>query len=253
MLTASPTRVFFVHLPKCGGTTVIDVLQVWFGSDQVRRLPPTTRLHFEPLPREIRGAAVHGHVPYPVIRFLRGSPIVFSVLRDPVARTLSAYHYLRGKTDHPLHRAFTTEVSDVAGFLRSPTFAYHAGDLQTRMLGASDEWAAQVLARGHSGEPPWRSLMGEPLGDCLERALSRITGPGFVLGVQADLPEALNRLADGLGMPRRDRLPRLNARGGGSGTEAAPPVSAADLRRIRRANAHDLVLFEAALAATQRG
>jgi hypothetical protein len=241
------TKVFFIHLPKCGGTTIVEALENWFGIDQVCQLPPTTRLHLDPLPRDVVASAVYGHVPYPIIGLFDGEPTVFSMLREPVSRTLSAYLYLQDKTEHPLHRAFSSGVHNIVDFLRSPTFAFHAGNLQTRMLGASDAWAARVLAGNvPGGTQPWRSLMREPLDLCLERAFSRIAQRNFVLGTQNDLLDGINRLADALGMPHRHELPRLNARANRPNSVSIHAPTAAELELIREANSYDLQLYQAA-------
>jgi hypothetical protein len=249
-VTPQRLEVFFVHLPKCGGTTVVDTLHHWFGEAAVRQLPPTTRLHQESLPQALDAPAAYGHIPYSVVGFIGGQPKIFSVVREPVSRTVSAYSYIRDKVDHRLHRDFVEEVHSIADFLRSARFSFHACNIQTRLLGASDSWSHRLLSNWATGvfsgdREPWLDLMDEPLDRCLERALYRISRPDFVLGLQDDLPGALDLLAYTLGKSRRTWVPRLNARADRRQNDAVA-LAPDEVEMVREFNQYDLELYNTA-------
>jgi len=105
--------LFFLHVPKCAGTTFVEeVLR--------KRFPPQRLLIFyehrtEDLIRRLQTMGsrqqrrIHclaGHFAYGVHRFYTARPVLYlTVLRDPIERTISHYHQAWRRQDHYLHRA----------------------------------------------------------------------------------------------------------------------------------------------------
>ncbi|ABA57256.1 hypothetical protein Noc_0743 [Nitrosococcus oceani ATCC 19707] len=106
-------RLFYLHAPKTGGTTlqhliaknyrVNDVLQV--NAKEALRNPGLLYKKGE-LPKSvITGHYDMGHLLY---RALEGPFFHLTLLRHPVPRVLSLYNYMLGKTDHNHHQKAVT-------------------------------------------------------------------------------------------------------------------------------------------------
>jgi hypothetical protein len=93
----STRAVFFVHVPKTGGTSLRDLLSARFAPSEVlafeRHDSSDTRR--EKLGRLDRAAFVHGHVPYALVDHFARRPVVVTILRDPIDRAISAFRYMR--------------------------------------------------------------------------------------------------------------------------------------------------------------
>jgi Sulfotransferase family len=113
--TAHPTKrssrpddycLVFMHIPKTAGTTLASSLK-W-------NYPPHLTLHYDLLGRmkdiekipteELSSARLFiGHLPYGVHRYIPRPCEYVTVLREPVARVISAYKYIRRTAHHGLH------------------------------------------------------------------------------------------------------------------------------------------------------
>ncbi len=104
----------FLHIPKTGGITLYQILEhnyppehTWrtYPHDwddlqrQVREMPPERR-------RSLR--LIEGHVPYGVHTLFERPARCFTMLRNPVSRTLSYYYYVRSHPDNPHYEAART-------------------------------------------------------------------------------------------------------------------------------------------------
>jgi len=100
--------VFFLHLPKTGGTTMRRIL------DREYRDAPRYEIG-EDVTGDIRqfrarnwdaGNAprlVQGHMSYGLHRFVPGRSTYLTLLRDPTRRALSDYHYVTSTPTHPIY------------------------------------------------------------------------------------------------------------------------------------------------------
>lgn len=87
----SPTdRVFFMHVPKTGGATLIQVIEEHFDECEIARwLYPSSVIEAKP-DVFVEHRYFHGHVPYALIRCVLGAdPVSLTMLRDPIDRFLS--------------------------------------------------------------------------------------------------------------------------------------------------------------------
>ncbi len=102
-------RLLFVHVPKTAGMSLYHALERWAGPDRAIRFPnggPGDLAAWLELPRarleQLR--LVSGHLPLHDFRKRELSGwMPITLLRDPVARTLSTYSYIRGQRRHPWH------------------------------------------------------------------------------------------------------------------------------------------------------
>jgi len=171
--------VYFVRIPKAASTSFTELLS--------RQLPPSEILRLKREDIDTAGTLlpdlrnyrfVHGHMPYSVVDLFPERPLVFTILRDPIDRALSAFHYMR-RTAISRMRASEEglDSKESAGhclkatgmtlieFIRNERTAAmrHLGNVQSRLLsltaavyGQSDEYKADCtnleLAKKHLSE-----------------------------------------------------------------------------------------------------
>lgn len=106
MTATSPyRRIFFVHIPKCAGSTIDYMLRFHYGlrAMNVRDRSDEERLTGEALAFAARlhpgfvAASGHGLFLSPEVRALYPEAYWFTILREPRARYVSHYEYLRQK------------------------------------------------------------------------------------------------------------------------------------------------------------
>lgn len=116
-------RIAFVHVPKCGGTTMNSQLAEWVGQDHSllvgdRRFGAQIEITdgldlWKPALQPAR--LVHGHFTWPLLKDIceRAGVAPFvpvALVREPLARAVSEYHYIRSYPQHPLY-ALLSEIT----------------------------------------------------------------------------------------------------------------------------------------------
>jgi hypothetical protein len=101
--------LIFLHLPKCGGTTLNRIIE-WeydplrvFSIDPVLFLWSYKKLNRWPAKRLARMQVFKGHMPFGIHQRLPQKATYITFLRDPVERVISAYYFARSYLLHPLH------------------------------------------------------------------------------------------------------------------------------------------------------
>lgn len=219
--------LFFVHVMRCGGTSLRAML--WRAVDQARVWPNQTDIlrnagrypeHDEALalPRDffLDVDLVSGHYPWILAEHLPRPPLVVTFLRDPVARTLS--HLRRHTRVHQLDRdRGMLDLLDDARFTDASVRDYQVRYFAWRALGerASVNHALPVDAGR-------LELAEERLASC------------DVVGVTDRFDESLRVLADVTGIDVSDEL-HVNR------TDETPEEAPTDevLERILELTEHD--------------
>jgi Galactose-3-O-sulfotransferase len=219
--------VVFVHLPRTGGTTVERVLGRKYGSRVIH-----VETLWQPLasvgdmPHDERAAArvVAGHVHYGVHEHIPSECDYVTMLRDPVARVVSMYRFIRGNPKHWLH----DELVRSGMGLRE--FAETAADPGV------DNGQTRLVAGVGSGElalPP-SELGAEDL-----EAAKRHLRSFLVVGLTERFDESFILLRRALGW----RLPMyMSVNAAGESTPA--PADDDAIAAIRQRNRLDLELYE---------
>jgi len=99
--------VLFTHIPKTGGTTLESIIArneppnglIHINSNTLHRNPSALFKHGS-FPRIVMGHHALHHVLY---RFLDRDVAHITMLRDPVSRVISYFHYLKTSPNHELH------------------------------------------------------------------------------------------------------------------------------------------------------
>lgn len=246
MRAVRPGRpVVFLHLFKCGGTTVIERLRARLGNaavlhvKDVRALEAT--LQADPL-AVARHAAVVGHLSLPLLEAYFSDWAWITVLRDPVDRMLSQYHHFRREaaalavadgeeSDHAFRLRFCAE-NDLLAFATSedPRLTVYTRNYMTRKL------AGVLRVR--------RSPLGGKARATAIANLSRFAAVGTTDTLDGDFLPSLDRLlgrrstlVDRLRRPANVSPTRLGRR---------PRYEAAVLEAILEHNAADIALYAAA-------
>lgn len=212
--------VIFLHLPKAAGSTLIRVLE--------RQYPAGTIIKAGGMsPEAVRAAlaasdgrggtrAITGHVPFGVHRLLATDFTYVTVLRDPVERAISHYHYARKLPSHPLH-------AEIARGLTLAEASRQNANSQTRYL-------ADESVRGTAGTVDREAL---------ESAKANLARHFSVVGLAERFDETLVLLRRRLGWKIR-AVPNSNV------TRNRPARSAhsdSELAAVRAANELDAELY----------
>jgi hypothetical protein len=210
-------RLVFLHLPRTGGMALQQHLESLVGRANVVRIPLPPDV-FEHLAEVRSKQMVLGHFFYPAVRLVPGEPTLATVLRDPVARSISTWEYLQWRTTHPDHELLVSRgIKSLEDFVEDPYLSGHIRNNQTRLLGAEFDIEGMVasLQTGESDLAEARRLTAQAKqrradDEMLERAKRRLDGMS-VVGVTEELPEFVRVLERVLGLPPAPPLKPHNA------------------------------------------
>ncbi len=230
------SRAVFVHLPKTAGSTLLRILEREYEGHPTFRVYADSEARIADLramsdDQRSRLRLVVGHMAVGIDRFLPGANAYLTMLRDPVERIVSHYHYVLAHPQGAGNARAVEGISSLDEYVRSSVFARIVNNGQTRLLGSD------VLAAGEPADA-----------DALERAKAFLDRPDVVVGVQERFDESLLVMvqAFGWGLPayRRENVtasrPRI--------AELAP----ATVELIRERNALDIELHAHATARFER-
>jgi hypothetical protein len=119
-----PEALIFLHIYKTAGTTLNRILESQYNPLLIFTIDPhgirATAERFKTLSerRRRRFRVVRGHLFYGIHEFLPQGATYVTMLRDPVARLLSSYHFILRWRLHPLHRRFKAERLGVEDLIR---------------------------------------------------------------------------------------------------------------------------------------
>src|SRR5438874_1730089 len=97
--------LLFLHIPKTGGSTLSKILERQYPRAQTLTLDDQKIAQFKTLPVAERGryCLVKGHLHFGLHHFIPRPSTYITLLREPVERVLSFYHYARSTPDHYLY------------------------------------------------------------------------------------------------------------------------------------------------------
>lgn len=135
------SSIIFLHMPKAAGSTLCSLIDRLYESDDIFQHDVETaenRGSIGKMPLENLHAykVVRGHIPFHMFKKLwpEQAPFSFTILREPVARVISSYHYLLrmpNNKEHALAR------QGIGAFIEQ---SLQADNLQTRYLCNHNHW-----------------------------------------------------------------------------------------------------------------
>jgi Sulfotransferase family len=226
-LPFGPDRpLFYLHVPKCGGTSVNSLLRGAFPGEQGVRW---FEYHPQRLADNSAGLGRHvcygGHVVYRFRDLLPARTAVMTFLRDPVDRAVTAFYHFRS-----LGREKLAEEQTIAGldwccelsldeFLEAEPHAarVHLGNIQTWMFSQPRMYTVS----------PWRPLTRTDL-DEAKRNLERVA---FV-GLTDRFEESIRLLCRMCDWPLPDAVPHEKRTPGRPRTKEVSPKARAALEEL---------------------
>ena len=133
----------FIHIPKTGGTTIVDTLSRQILFNKFKRLNPSRFTHpidflnmVQFLLNDVtKGAEIEvvgGHFGFGAHPSLTNPGLYFTVLRDPVERVISEYYYMKHKGMYYQDLIQNQNLS-LEEYVSHPEI-YYLNNLQTRLI-----------------------------------------------------------------------------------------------------------------------
>ena len=122
--SADREALIFLHIPKTAGTTLNRIIEWQYSPFAIFTMDPhrirATAERFKRLPEARRRhlQVVRGHLFYGIHEFLPQGATYITMLREPVARLLSAYYFVLRRPLNPLHRKLKRERLGVEDCIR---------------------------------------------------------------------------------------------------------------------------------------
>ena len=134
--------LIFLHIPKAAGTTLNRIIEWQYNPlsiftidpHRIRATPERFKTLSEQRRRQLR--VVRGHMFYGIHEFLPQGATYITMLRDPVARLLSAYSFILRRPLNPMHRKLKRGRVGVEAFIR---LTPNRQNLQCRMLAGVED------------------------------------------------------------------------------------------------------------------
>lgn len=245
---AIPNKIFFVHIPKCAGSSMHDFLKAYFGSahsgasvffNEIFTAQETLPIGKRKIEMAMTARVVSGHYSWAVIDEIAPDDDAFmaTVLRDPVSRLMSLYDYTTGMlTD--------SNQTEIEGFHSMDANAFFTSQ-NPRIRHALDNYATRQFAGRFE-------VTGDAVAGLVEIAAQRVDAMDFV-GLVERFDEDFPRFVSLLGLRPPKAVPKVNLTqsllddAGRSATaydRLDKPAQAAIARYVR----FDQVIYDQALA-----
>lgn len=195
-------QIYFLHIAKTAGTSFRSLIDTQFKPEEIAPFYLTHELaewikhHKTEKLRNYR--LIRGHMGWTPVTYLEAMPHVITMLRDPVARTVSHYRHIIREENHWMYPAFKRRRVTIEEFLEYPPARRLITNFQTRNL--AETWSLQENYMDDAGrmmEPSLGRLMAygsvsleEP--DLFMLAQERFTQCAFV-GVTDRFDESMAR------------------------------------------------------------
>ncbi len=213
--------LIFLHIPKTAGTTLNRIIESQYSPFSVFTMDPfrirATAERFKRLSvaRRRRLRVVRGHLLYGLHAFLPQGATYVTLLREPVARVVSAYHFILRRPLHPLHRKLRREKLKIEDCLR---LFPQRQNLQCKFIAGVDDG----------------TIEGTRL---LEIAKQNLAKSFSVIGITERFEESLVLMAETFGW-------QIPVYGNCKVAKKQPPLDEVAAEAIREHNRLDLELYE---------
>ena len=138
-------RLFFLHIPKAGGTTFYDIIYRNFAYRKVAKIDGTNvaqsiaELSAQPMAVRNRFDCVIGHFTFGFHQHFSGEHTYITFLRSPVNRVVSLFNHIKNVPQHPLHKVVASKGMDIHSFATSDLTGEIDNDQVRRIAGSDAE------------------------------------------------------------------------------------------------------------------
>ncbi len=194
--------LYFLHIPRTGGTTLHELLEAWFPPEGVLKAGSRGEVpnRLDEIGPEGRAGLrfFSGHYDTNVTRLLGRTPRFITMLREPIARTMSHYEIIKRMPNHKLHDEVTVGGMTFLDYLHDPRGGIADRDRQVRQI------AGVMDAAPDAPYPPPEGA------DLLELACERLEDFAF-FGIHELYSESIDLLAHTFGREVPAEIPKRNA------------------------------------------
>ena len=187
LLPLDSERIVFLHIPKCGGTTLHNVLALWYGENQMHA-ERFNGLYNHDATGLGSKQVFSGHFDFYSTSFIPGPKRFISVLRDPTDRLISLYNFHRAHGDkiieqNNLQHARWANEYDIDSYFAQPMIrAHHAiNNSLVRHFSSIPQIANRLLA------PSMQSVSLDEMFDQAIENLSKFAFIGFMDQYESDV------------------------------------------------------------------
>lgn len=235
-LLSKPRKLFFDHLPKCGGTTLHGFLFKHYQPEKVFRIlsiikggPIEAQVQaFLDKPEEERYAydLIFGHHAFQFIDYIHPEMYKITMLREPVDRIISHYYFVKRNKKHHLYEQVTSSQMSLERYVTSGIseeldnwYVKHFSGLDEETVYADPDYAL----------------------DCAKRGLTKFD----LVGVLSQMDDFIAKLKKDVNLKGT-----FHVKNKANKTQDRPKVSevsAEAIEAIKRVNSLDIALYEWAL------
>jgi hypothetical protein len=230
------SKLFFEHVPKCGGSSMSDYFRRHYPARltyEIYGRRPDEQQAFIELPEPVRHAYefILGHGVRPLLDHCDPGMVAVTIVREPVARIVSHYYFVKATPGHYLHKHVMAEQMTLRDYAASEISTELRNDMVRRFLGTS---------AGMVEQSPQQAV---------ETAWAELQQRYRVVGVLERLAPAMEGIRAAAGLSDRWKDRRINRT---KGKVPIEKVSAEDRRVIEAHNALDIELYRRVEAVAPR-
>jgi hypothetical protein len=224
--------ILFLHLAKTAGTTLNQALGREYSDILSLYIPKESKDLFEDFKNRLKtqtAALIRGHFEFGWHHFLTRPFTYFTIMREPIERVISEYHYILSKPGHPMHEQVGKHGAGLPKFVKD----LHTPNLQTKKISG-------ISFAANSGITGGENIDGHNM---LEIAKENLAGHFAVVGLTERFDETLILLKREFGWAwpyyiRDNITPKKTAR---------RDIPASTIKIIEENNLLDIELYEYAV------